>query len=218
MSVCLWKPREHLPSLPCLGYHCVPQTVWAYLCEPVAWCGWWAGTPPPLPGLLTRLGAEKGVPLGVQAEPLAFTVWKPCMRNGAAHLPSQAVEAPRTQGRPPCWRLRISWQPGRVLEKTRSHLGQELVAPGSPWRPHAAQPRPPGPQPAAAHPPALPFVSSSSMVVWVLSDDSWGHTGRQQVSMWPPRACRCPPVTPWAGLELHTPRRSPDPKAHTPDG
>lgn len=81
----------------------------------------------------------------MQAEPLAFTVWKPCMRNGAAHPPSQAVEAPRTQGRPPRWRLRISWQPGRVLEKTRSRLGQELVAPGSPGRPHAAQPRPPGP-------------------------------------------------------------------------
>lgn len=51
----------------------------------------------------------------------------------------------------------------------------------------------------------IPFVSSSSMVVWVLSDDSWGDTGRQRVRTWPlpPRGPGPNPRNPQAAMELH---------------
>lgn len=54
----------------------------------------------------------------------------------------------------------------------------------------------------------VPFVSSSSMVVWVLSDDSWGDTGRQRLSMWP--LSRPPP----RGLVLRGPPSRRGAQAH----
>ena len=153
------------------------------------------GTGPPQGGrTLAGQGARAGDCPG--AGPSASTPWSGSRRHTCS-------QTPRPHGSP------------------TSHLAGAPPPipppPPPPRRPSTPQPAPP---PPPGHPPAhasqmprpsqtsrpprpthqhsrmraalVPFVSSSSMVVWVLSDDSWGHTGTQEVRTWPPRALEVP--------------------------
>lgn len=105
-----------------------------------------------------------------------------------AHPPATS-RAPRPHGPPTSQRLADAPPPCRGPAPSAhppAHASQ-MPRPAQTCRP----PRPTH-QHSRMRATLVPFVSSSSMVVWVLSDDSWGHTGTQEVRTWPPRALEVP--------------------------
>ena len=132
--------------------------------------------------------------------------WGPMQRT----VPSRAVDSTLVRA-PRSARLCLDTLPETAQCQSVPSLGRgyrpEQVTPHRRTRPLLSRlPTCQGP----AHQPRgrggwIPFVSSSSMVVWVLSDDSWGDTGRQQVRTWPlpPRGPGPNPRSPQAAMELH---------------